>query len=358
MPTPDLCLTVHHQVDSTQVVLSFQLELNGVALDTNARRYGPIILSVDLWQYLRDLIRDIEYMPLKTDAEQEIARRKVEAKGIFLLDNFLPDDLAETLWNLHGKMQTFLIQSTEAMIPWELFKLRRRSNGRIEQGPFFCEAFALTRWIIGFSPQLEFVFRNIAWISPRNKGFVGDQPVAFEITGHKVELVSGTFLGVHDALAAGSFDVFHFSGHGYAHSTPIHSNLQLEDEDLTPEDLAGAAGNLGVAKPLVFLNACQTGFNLEVLSGISGWAAQFIKAGCGGFIGAYWALRDRAASSFQETFYRNLLRGLPFGESARRARMEARSSGGFTWLAYTVYAHPEARVRLHQERERKIPASC
>jgi CHAT domain-containing protein len=120
-----------------------------------------------------------------------------------------------------------------------------------------------------------------------------------------VTAVPATFLGVHDALASGKFDVLHFSTHSsHAQGMPSQWKLYLEDhEALTPEDLVSAAANLGSKRPLVFLNACQTGLNAETITGVSGWATQFIRAGCGAFIGAYWNLDDRSANLFQATFY-------------------------------------------------------
>src|SRR5437588_900547 len=53
-----------------------------------------------------------------------------------------------------------------------------------------------------------------------------------------VTAVPATFLGVHDALASGKFDVLHFSTHSsHAQGTPSQWKLYLEDQEaLTPED--------------------------------------------------------------------------------------------------------------------------
>ena len=40
--------------------------------------------------------------------------------------------------------------------------------------------------------------------------------------------------------------------------------------------------NLGLAKPLVVLNACQIGRSAMSLTDIGGWAARFLRAGGGG----------------------------------------------------------------------------
>ena len=66
------------------------------------------------------------------------------------------------------------------------------------------------------------------------------------------------------------------------------SGLFLEGGDLlTPEDITGVVRNLGLARPLVFLNACQVGRSAMSLTNIGGWAAQFLRANASVFIGSY-----------------------------------------------------------------------
>lgn len=109
-----------------------------------------------------------------------------------------------------------------------------------------------------------------------------------------------------------------------------------------------AAANLGSKRPLVFLNACQTGLNAETITGVSGWATQFIRAGCGAFVGAYWNLDDKSANLFQATFYEGFLSGLTFGEAIRHARRRVRMEGNATWMAYTAYGNPAMRAVLRK----------
>ena len=57
-----------------------------------------------------------------------------------------------------------------------------------------------------------------------------------------------------------------------------------------------------------------------------------------------WEVTDRQALAFAQAFYTRLLAGDPVAESVHAARLAARN-GDPTWLAYSVYAHPHARVR-------------
>jgi hypothetical protein len=48
--------------------------------------------------------------------------------------------------------------------------------------------------------------------------------------------------------------------------------------------------------------------------------------------------------TFAETFYSELKKGQPLVEAARAARTAAKTRQEFTWLAYTVYGNPFARL--------------
>jgi CHAT domain-containing protein len=164
-------------------------------------------------------------------------------------------------------------------------------------------------------------------------------------TERKVESIPATFLDVQAALASGTYDAWHFSGHGAFRNEPIpeRSAMILQGGDkLTPEDLSGRVANLGKPHPLVFLNACQIGQSGMSLTGMGGWASRFLRAGAGGFLGAYWSIYDQPALNFAKAFYTRLFAGDPIGKAARDARLDVRGSGDPTWLAYTVFADPLA----------------
>jgi CHAT domain-containing protein len=162
-----------------------------------------------------------------------------------------------------------------------------------------------------------------------------------------VSEIPARYLEVRKALARGSFDGFHFSGHGITRGTNAdRSAILLEGgEDLRPDELSGDARNLGRSQPLVFLNSCKGARGAFTLVGAGGWARQFLDAGAGAFVGAYWSISDEAASGFSRAFYRELRAGKGLGAAVRAARLAIRSDNDPTWLAYTVYGDPGAAVR-------------
>jgi len=244
-----------------------------------------------------------------------------------------------------------LVQSEEPWIPWELCKLCGEENGRLVAGPFFCEAFTITRWLPGLSFKPKLTLQNMAVVVPSDSGL----PCAFSEleyllslaqSGRRVKRIPAKFLDVYNALASGEYDGWHFTGHGgYRASDPNRSAIYLENrETFKPELLVGVVTNLGASRPLVFLDACQIGRSGMSLTDIGGWAKQFLFAGAGAFIGPYWSVYDQPACDFAKELYKRLLVGLSIGKAVQEARLAIKATGDPTWLAYTVFADPFARA--------------
>ncbi|MCB0079176.1 MAG: hypothetical protein KDD73_17375, partial [Anaerolineales bacterium] len=62
------------------------------------------------------------------------------------------------------------------------------------------------------------------------------------------------------------------------------------------------------------------------------------------FIGPLWLANDGSARTFSHAFYTALINGDTLGEAAQRARQAAKRPGDPTWLSYSVYGHPNARL--------------
>jgi CHAT domain-containing protein len=105
-------------------------------------------------------------------------------------------------------------------------------------------------------------------------------------------------------------------------------------------------------KPLVFINACQTGYSGAGLSGgVGGFVDAFLRpfyseSGAGALVGALWSVNDRLAFTFAQSFYRGLQKGATLVEAVHGAREAAKGEGDLTWLAYTVYGDPFARAAI------------
>jgi hypothetical protein len=349
---PDLSLLILEHRDAGQPAFTFRLTAQDPALSLNLKPFGPIRLRVDALQYFREFFKDIETLPLKSSKDKTIAEQRLAAKGAALFIDLLPADLQLLLWSLQSRIQSVQVQSEEPWIPWELCKLCGQEDGRVVEGPFLCEGFALTRWLPGIALKPALKLENLALVVPVNSGlaFAGDERdyvLSLANTKRLVTRIPATFLAVRKALASGIYDGWHFSGHGgFRESDPNRSAIYLEDQEtLTPEDLCGSVSNLGRAKPVVFFNACQIGRSAMSLTDIGGWARQFLRAGAGAFIGAYWSIYDQPAYDFAQNLYSRLLNGIPIGRAVQEARTSIKPAGDSTWLAYTVFADPLARVQ-------------
>jgi CHAT domain-containing protein len=117
----------------------------------------------------------------------------------------------------------------------------------------------------------------------------------------------------------------------------------LEGQPFEPVFLEQHAGRF--AGPLVFLNACRTDGQAPMYTTVEGWAASFLRAGAGAFIGSLWEVVDTSAATYAQQFYQSALAGATLGEAARQARDAIRDNPADpTWLAYTLYADPAATV--------------
>jgi CHAT domain-containing protein len=99
------------------------------------------------------------------------------------------------------------------------------------------------------------------------------------------------------------------------------------------------------SRPIVFLNACQAGQAGRTLTGTGGMADAFIRRGAGLFVGTLWSIGDGTALTFADTFYDRLKAGATVSQATRAAREAAKKADEPTWLAYTVYGHPYARLQ-------------
>lgn len=349
---PDLSLLILEEEINGSPALSMRLTATDASLGLNFKKFGPIPLRMEPLRYFQEFFRDIESLPLGTPAERRSAKERLEKKGTHLFETLIPPELQAEIWRLHKNISSVQVQSEEPWVPWELCKITGKENGSVIEEPFFYEAFNITRWIPGVPRQEKLSLNKVALIVPRNSGLPyaskeRDYMLDLAGPGRIVDQVPATSLDVRRTLASGVYDGLHFSGHGLLRDTdPNRSAIILENGgELTPEDLSGVARNLGQARSVVFLNACKVGRSAMSLTDIGGWARQFLRAGAGVFIGAYWSVYDQPAFGFAQAFYALLLRGVPVGQAAQEARLAIKpldDLGDPTWLAYTVFADPLA----------------
>lgn len=272
--------------------------------------------------------------------------------GNELWKELIPDELKREYWSFKDDITSLLIASDEPSIPWEIIKPYRDN----EIHGFFCEQFELSRWVtgkVGWTHQLP---EGIALpVEPNDNGsdvVKADEEMEFIKSlsnlhpGIKVISPINSCQEVKDFIRNKEFAIMHFICHGkFDNSLPNNSVIILSDGRLNASEIHGAAGE---KRPLIFINACEVGNSGFSVTGIGGWARRLIEeVHVCAFIGAMWEVQSELSFKFSKYFYTNLLKDKqPIAKAflnARRAiRDEAPSNS--TWLAYVLYANPQAQI--------------
>lgn len=348
---PDLRLLILENSSGDYPCFTIRLTAAEANLGLYLKPFGPVELRMDPLAYFEDFFQGIEDLPLRTTEERRIAEIRLASKGLRLFNSLFPEDLRVLLWELKDRITTIEVESEEPWIPWELCKLEGREHGQVVEGPFLCQGYAVTRWIPGIGKHRSLSLNNMGLVVPADSNLPyapaeRDYMLSLNSDSRQVKPVSARFLEVRGALASGSYDGWHFTGHGlFSDADPNRSGIMLESGfAFTPDELSGEVKNLGRTQPLVFLNACQVGRSNLSLTDIGGFAPQFLRAGAAAFIGTYWSIFDQPALEFAQSFYDSLLAGETISQATKAAREKIQPLGDPTWLAYTVYADPSAAL--------------
>jgi serine/threonine protein kinase len=317
--------------------------------------------------------------------------------GNRLFEQVLPEPLQRLCWTFTERgVHSLLVLSDEPHIPWELVKPFRieADSGRVDGRGFWGEDFALARWLRGPALTGQFTGGRICALAPSERESSSEGPVhrnlvkttpvppmlpgaaladlsptlpaaqeeldllrGLERSGALVRVLPARRREVLDAFERGEFDLLHIASHGAFGGTETadDSCLLLEDGLFRIVDLPPRlAATLRRVAPLVFFNGCHTGRLGYSLSRLGSWGAELIRLGCGGFVGTLWSVSDEAALELARAFYRLLFDGQPVAEALRQARLRVRQRypGDPTWLAYSCFADPNARLKT----ARKTPA--
>ena len=309
-----------------------------------------------IFEGLEDLLRGVARG--EPVAENEISE-ELRTTGENLWLRLVPEKIQRAFGRYGDRIGSVLVETDDPWIPWEL----AIPDSRDDLG-FLCCRYSIARWFSQeIAPRPDFRLRRLLGLTADSVETYPDLPHVRaerdllngwigEISGLEGEIrTKATFHEVGSLLREGAFDWIHFAGHGdYRNESPDESCLAFVDRGLRVDHLgAGILRRISETRPLVFLNACRVGRQDQALTGPGGWPDRWVRLGqCGALICPQWTVRDRSSGLFAEGVYRRLRDGATLGEAVLETRRElyATDPADPSPLAYSLYGHPNAIVRL------------
>lgn len=341
--------------------IMFQYELESGELKV-LEKFTSEPLIGDRDEYVRRLYQRIEQNWATSAKDMARFEQYLQAAGGQLFDDLFPAELQRLLWDKREQLHNLWVLSTEPFIPWELVHLK--DDGAIDKKrSWFLGELGMVRWLHGTYPAetVRCRDRQVRYIVPDYPGDYALPQTAAEAEFLRTNLGARKVSADHDSVLSllkrrGSFDVLHFAGHGLAAQDNIEDasimltgHLNGADEyipDLLNATMVSGFADLGNrnGRPMVMLNACQTGRLGAQLTSLGGFAKAFLDRGAGVFVSSLWEVGDSPAQAFAVTLYTELLQGRTLAEASKKARDIAREAGDCTWLAYAVYGSPCAKL--------------
>jgi len=311
-------------------------------------------------EFVRDRIAEVERVIKDPDLTPRQRMSQLQNTGTMLFDQFFPEDMQAYLWEHRDLVHDLIVYTDEPFVPWELVHLKP-ARGKRGTTPRFLASGGLVRWQLGsFPPRAVRVRRGHArsicpvYANPMFKNDVGAAEAGYLKDRFGAKAVTATPSGVERLLRGGGFDLLHFSGHGAARSDDIaeakvllkgqRRGTTVREQYLSSTDVSQNLDWTGPDSvgPIVVLNACQTGRSGELFTTVGGFAKAFLDAGASAFVSCLWSVQEEPARVFVETLYEELLKGTQMSRASALARAAARDADDPTWLAYVVYARPDA----------------
>jgi len=159
-----------------------------------------------------------------------------------------------------------------------------------------------------------------------------------------------TFKALRTKLEGGTWDVFHFIGHGNQGRIYLVDQATGGKFSLSAEILAAALGD--VMPRLVILNACR-GAQITPDRPFAGMATALIAAGVPAVIAMQYAISDNAANLFAGEFYDGLARlpGWPVDAIMAGIRLGMQGEGVPEWATPVLYLRVDDGVLFSKPRE-------
>lgn len=359
VPPQDLDLVI--ELASDGKTLLFKLHSTKEEVNYSHKKAGQVTLEGSPLEKMQVIYEQMSSMANTVPTTQEGRKEKEDDLtniGNSLWDELISEPLKQEYWEFKTRVKSLLITSEEPWIPWEMIKpYRNNENGDVEQEPFWCQQFALSRWLSMGATADEMIIGKVRPIAPTptNLRWAKEELLFIEqlstlCSGITPLTTFGKLSQVLDCFTNEEFSLLHFACHGkFDAASPNDSPIELSDGELLRPSHIKVQFKGRRPRPMIFINSCHGARGEFSFTGLGGWAEKLVKARVGAFIGAMWEVSDELALQFAKTFYTKLLKeNESIAESFRLAREDIRKAAPYnsTWLAYSLYADAEGRVKV------------
>lgn len=300
----------------------------------------PERASKELTASPSDLVKNVvqqlnEIAQHRVEYEPRMLREFLQTRGTDLWDQLIPEDMQRDYWDRRTDARKLTLHTAgpDPML-WELLY----PYGLTDDG-FLIEQLLVTRWADGPAPSAELSAARSLIVVP---GTGALQNARSEAAAVEALLSAQGKVEVVDTLAAfvdqldNKPDLIHFACHNSF--TAAGSSIRFPDGVLDPPFLRKRR----LPRAMIFINACRSDGIAETYTGLTSWAAEFVRIGAAAFVGSLWEVRDDSAPTFATTFYEQMLQRRAISDAMRAAREATKQYNDPTWLAYTLYADPTA----------------
>lgn len=285
--------------------------------------------------------------------------------GTLMYRLVLPESMLE-YFERNTQLPSINITTNDLELPWELmhynnrFLCLERPIARMPMGSSFryfdkAPRDSIRRFLLIYADpdeNLPLAQNEILRIQKRLQDEWGEHVVIDTLLGKQA---SSALL--NNALIEDYYDIIHYAGHArFDKSNPELSSLLLHGHE---PFYAQKIRRLTAGRPLIFLNACESGqtaneeeaqqtiFEHGLKTQAEGLAAAAVYGGAVGCIGSIWPVYDDAAADFAVQFYNHLIEGHMIGEAMRKARIFIRQQypEQVTWASFVLYANPTFQFR-------------
>ncbi|MFX1296093.1 MAG: CHAT domain-containing protein [Promethearchaeota archaeon] len=298
--------------------------------------------SVKVTEIFKNVETQLKDIPGDTNIE------KLETIGKKIYQSLFPDQLKKYIAN--NPIDTIVLLSTNYMIPFELMH-----DGK---------SFMATKYDFYRSPILEDVPSiQISEKEEDESSYIvivtnptGDLAAAEEETDQIIDFFEAkkdldlqidvysqkgaSYRALSKIFSQPRLDIFHYCGHSGVTSNDIYFHL--------PDDPFSVIDIYLQYPALFFLNMCESDIKVRQKIDFKGsitlnFPMAIMNRGAKACLATLWPIVDSSAAQFAKNFYKQLLKGDPFGTAVRKAKehlVNVSDPNDITWLSFILYGRP------------------